>query len=250
MNVNSVTSLSQSSYLTYKTGQSNRAFYSISTSLYRSKDDDTSDLRSTFLATDQYSSSHSTKLLEDALTKRLAEQKQTLATLKDYSEKSNKFYSKFFPTMSDLKTSANTLAGTDFSASDKSSIVKNVKQFASDYNNAVEFLANNASTSTGLLKLSISFSNTKFNSRAYGSIGIKVDTSGRLSVDEAKFTDSLTDDPDKVNQLIGGSHGLAAKTMSQTKIALTNTNNLVPFPTISKKAYNSITQSMLFNIFA
>ncbi|MBP2632183.1 MAG: Flagellar hook-associated protein 2 C-terminus [Firmicutes bacterium] len=250
MNVNSVTSLSQSSYLTYKTGRSNRAFFSISTSLYRSKNDDTSDLRSTFFTADQYSSSRNTNLLEDALTKRLAEQKQTLATLKAYSEKSDKFYSKFFPTMSNLKTSANTLADTDFSASDKSSIMKDVKQFTSDYNSTVDFLANNASTSTGLLKLSISFSSTKFNSRAYGSIGIKVDTSGRLSVDEAKFAASLADAPDQVNQLIGGSHGLAAKTMRQTKIALTNTNNLVPLPTISKKAYNSVTQSMLFNIFA
>ena len=79
---------------------------------------------------------------------------------------------------------------------------------------------------------------------------IKVDTSGRLSVDESKLTTALGGDADRVKELLSGSHGLATRAMNQSNLALNNTANLVPFPKISQNAYNTITQSMLFNIFA
>ncbi|MDF2564689.1 MAG: flagellar capping protein [Massilibacillus sp.] len=247
MNVNSVTSLSQSSYLTYKTGQSNSAFASIA-----NIQTDVTNTKSSnfFLNSSQYSYTSSDDLLKNVLSSRFAEQKKTLATLKEYSQKSEKFYSNFFPEMNDLKTSASTLADTDFSSKNTSSIVKNVKQFASDYSSAVDFLSSNKSVSTGVSNLATSFSSTKYNSRAYDSIGIKVDTSGRLTVDESKLTSALTSDADRVKELLGGSSGLASKTISRVNVAETNSSNLVPFPNISNRAYNGITQGMLLDIFA
>jgi len=247
MNVNSITSMGINSYLTYKTAQSNSTFASIA-----KIQTDTTNTKSSnsFLISSQYSYTTSDDLLKTALSSRLTEQKQTLATLKDYSKTSEKFYSNFFPTMSNLKTSANTLADTDFSTSDKSSIVKSVKQFASDYSDAVNFLTSNKSVSTGVANLAISFSNTKFNSRAYDSIGIKVDTSGRLTIDETKLSSALTSDADRVKALIGGSNGLGSKTVNRVDAAVNNSSNLVPFPNLSNRAYNGITQGILLDIFA
>ena len=131
-----------------------------------------------------------------------------------------------------------------------SSIVTSTKQFADDYNSAVDFLTNNQSMSTSVLQLSISFSSTKFNSCAYGSIGIKVDTSGRLSVDETKLTTALGSDAGRVKELLGDSHGLATRTISQATLAVNSTTNLVHLPKFIQKAHGTISQSMLFNIFA
>lgn len=247
MNVNSVTSMGINSYLTYKTAQSNSTFAAIA-----KIQSDTTNTKSSnfFLNSGQYSYTTSDDLLNNILSNRLAEQKQTLATLKDYSKNSEKFYSNFFPTMSDLKTSADTLADTDFSTNDKSSIVKNVKQFASDYSDAVNFLTNNKSVSTGVVNLATLFSSTKFNSRAYDSIGIKVDTSGRLTVDETKLASALTSDADRVKALLGGSNGLGGKTVNKVDAAVNNSSNLVPFPKLSNRAYNGITQGILLDIFA
>ena len=247
MNVNSVTSMGINSYLTYKTSQTNSAFASIA----NIKTDVTNTNSSnSFLNPSQYSPKSSNDLLKDALSSRLAEQKKTLTTLKDYKQKSEKFYSNFFPEMNDLKTSASTLAATDFSSKDTSSIVKNVKQFASDYSSTVNFLTTNKSVSTGVSNLATSFSSTKYNSRAYDSIGIKVDSSGRLTVDETKLTSALSSDADRVKELLGGSNGLASKTVGRVNVAENTASNLVPFPTISNRAYNGITQGMLLDIFA
>lgn len=246
MNVNSVTSIGINSYLTYKTAQTNSSFAAITNQTNSGK----ASSSSSFFSAGQYGAANNDDLLKNALNNRLTEQKQTLATLKEYQEKSDKFYSNFFPEMKDLKASAKTLADTDFSKADKSTIVNNVKEFASDYSSTVNFLTANKSVSTAASNLAASFSSTKFNSRAYDSIGIKVDTSGRLTVDEKKLTSALTSDADRVKELLGGSNGLANKTAVRVDAAINNASNLVPFPKLSNRAYNGITQGILLDIFA
>lgn len=241
--MSTISAISRNAYLTFKLSQENSSFASI---VNRSSS------ANNLLGTSKFPGmdlSSNTDALQAALSNRLTEQKDTITRLEDYHKTSDAFYSKFFPKMNDLNESANTLKKTNFSENATSNVLSNIKQFASDYNQTVTFLGENSKTSNNISNLSTSFASPKYNSRAFQSIGIDVDTTGKLNIDEGALTSALRTDPTRVKQLLG-SDGLAGQTYNKTNVAINNAANLVPFPKLSNSVTNGLFSGMLVDLFA
>lgn len=151
---------------------------------------------------------------------------------KEFSSETNKVK------LADDKLSA-TLTGTGKANLGKQNIdagnaVYAVKDFAQKYNDVVNFLSKNEDVSFGVKNMSSSFSNTKYLSNALSKVGIDTDSSGRLYVDEARFTSAMQSDPEYVNKIIGSAGGLAGETSQKAKSAIVNSSKLVEAP----KGYN------------
>lgn len=178
-----------------------------------------------------------------------SEKKETIGNLQDFSQKSDKFFSGFFPEMESLKTSATNLQNTDFASEDTEKTVKNVKAFAEDYNSALQFLSDNKNVSDNVKDLASSFAETKYNKLDYAAIGVNVDASGKLSVDEEKLTAALQSDPSKVEGLLG-KNGLASRTYKKALAAENNATNLLPLPSFGKTTSPSgYMQGMAFDFY-
>ncbi|MGL5270557.1 MAG: flagellar filament capping protein FliD [Selenomonadaceae bacterium] len=205
----------------------------------------------------------STAAISKLLSEKIATQKKDIASLEEYSKNSTAFYKDFNALTSELKNSSLALKNTDFTLStptastgtttgttttttgtttadkDKqiAAIVANVKDFASDYNKLGAFFQDNAKLSSTTSNFATSFKAAKYNERAYESIGINVDSSGKLSVDEKKLTAALNSDSKSVGQLIGGS-GLAGTAYNKTNAAVNVSDNLYPALKLSGSASN------------
>ena len=188
--------------------------------------------------------------LLDVISQRLSEQKSDIAALEDYSKKQSSFSENFSKLSGALKKSSVSLQ-TDFAAAAKttttntttptagtdptSKLISSIKDFATNYNNMTQFFKDNSNLSTNVKNLAASFSDTKYNSRAYASIGIAVDSSGKLSVDEDKLRSSLQSDAAKVENLLGKS-GLSAKAAKKTDAAINIKDRLYPSLALKTKS--------------
>ena len=207
------------------------------------------------ISTGLTTSTAQTSLL-DIISQRLSEQKSDIAALEDYSKKQSSFSENFSKLSGALKKSAVSLQ-TDFTAASKTTttstttttttgtdatgkLISSIKDFATNYNNMTQFFKDNSKLSTNIKNLAASFSDTKYNSRAYASIGIAVDSSGKLSVDEDKLRSSLQNDATKVENLLGKS-GLSAKAAKKTDAAINISDRL--YPSISLKTKNNFLDS-------
>jgi len=195
-----------------------------------------------------------TSLIYNLISKKISAQQNDISALEMYSKNQTTFKNDFSDVTTSLKRSAKALENTNFditadsaaSTTDKiSAVVKNVKNFTADYNDTVDFLSDNATLSSAIKGLSISYADTQYNKHAYDSIGISTDTSGRLSVNTDKLSAALTADSDNVRKLLG-TKGLAANTYNKTSAAAANTDNLYPSVALSSVSskYGS-TSSML-----
>ena len=161
----------------------------------------------------------------------------TTSLLNSYATASKTFYTTFDSTMSDLKTSANTLQKTNFAvigttdqdtASNVNTALTNVKDFVSKYNDAISLFSDNSSISNRVSRLASSFSDTTYNAKSLATIGINVDSStGKLSLDDTKLTEAMKSNSDSVSYLLG-SNGLAGKAENKTSLATSQRSQLFP----------------------
>jgi len=265
--MSTVSSISNQSYMMYqimqKTSSSSATDYFSTLSGTTSSNTSSTDLvtRSILSGLSGGISSTSTAALSKLLSEKLASQKSNIASLETYSKNSTAFYKDFNALTSELKNSSLALRNTDFTLSTPTTstgttasttsttstaatkdqqiatIVANVKDFASDYNKLGAFFKDNAKLSSSVNNFATSFTATKYNKRAYESIGINVDSSGKLSVDEKKLTAALNSDSKGVGQLIGG-NGLANTAYNKTNAAINVSDKLYPSLTLSGSASN------------
>lgn len=121
---------------------------------------------------------------------------------------------------------------------DDSKTVDAVKKFAESYNSALAFLTKNSNESPALSSLAYSFSTTRFQSGALSKIGIAVDSTGALSVNESKLTSALQNNRGDVEKALGGASGLATSAYGKAVNAMNNSRNLYPqSPAISYSNY-------------
>ena len=252
-----ISSMANNTYLMYKMAQDNGLSLtgSSSTSSSSSSSSKTSSL---------YSSSSS------------ASDMQTLSSIKNgysglvssYESTKKTFNTEMNSALSDLSSSAKTVANMNFSfsASDittnadgtktysdsLTSAIKNVKQLVSDYNTALDFFSDNKSVSNRASALATEFADTTYRADQYSAIGITVDSkTGALSVDEDKLATALTTESDRAANSLG-SNGLAGK--AESHVALANFQKDKIFPTATQmfgdetKAVSLYTGSTLLNI--
>lgn len=116
-------------------------------------------------------------------------------------------------------------------ATDAQRVLENVQQFATDFNSAVNFLSKNSALSSGVKNLSSSISDvTKFRGNALSSIGISVDSAGKLAVDSKTFKEAFISDATKVKSLLGNFGGIAEQANSTASAAMSTSQNLLKPP--------------------
>ncbi|MBR6343999.1 MAG: flagellar filament capping protein FliD [Selenomonadaceae bacterium] len=166
--------------------------------------------------------------------------------LSSYDKTSKTFYSEFDSAMSNLKDSAAAIKRMDFNVGGASAVtttenedgttttkksealvsaLKAVEQLASDYNDAIDFFSDNGEVSKRMGRLESLFADTTYRSGQYDSIGLKVDGSGKFSIDEDKLTKAITEDPDKVSRVLSG---LADKAEGHVDVATSQRDRLFP----------------------
>lgn len=255
MNVNSVTSLGAMSYLKYATSKSNSTFKSVDASASTSNSylfgSISSNSASGYLFGSLPSTSNSAlwnTIYSDSDSNKTA----ILSMMKKYTTTSNKFYSSFATTSTSLQSSSLNLAETlNSSSSSTSDIVDSIASFVSDYNDATDLFSKNSDVSTALSGLAKSFSTGTKNSRnVLSSIGITVDTSGKMTVDQNTLTDAVKNDYDTVKSVLSGSTGLANQAYSKITLAMNSASNLVPFPDVSSLTSSSTSLGLLADLYA
>ena len=255
MNVNSVTSQSSMSYLKYITSKSNSDFKTADTSASSANsylfDSSSSSSTNSYLL-DSLPATSDSSLWQSIFSDSSSNKTAILTTMKNYTATSKDFYSSFSATATSLKSSSSNLAETlNSSNTSTSDIVDSITAFANDYNDATELFSKNSDVSTALSALSNSFSKgTKNASNLLSSIGITVDTSGKMTVDQTVLTDAVNNNYDTVKSALGGSTGLASQAYSKISLAMSNTSNLVPFPDLTSLTSSSSSLGLLADIYA
>lgn len=110
-------------------------------------------------------------------------------------------------------------------------VVKNsVKDFAKAYNSVLDTLQKHSGKSPAIANLKRSFENSKFVAPSLSSVGVEVDYSGKLTVNDSKFEASFKNDPAKVKRILGSGNGFAAETMQKASSAIVNSSRLIQPP--------------------
>lgn len=150
---------------------------------------------------------------------------------KEFSDASKKFDSEFGEKMDALAKSSDALKKVNFGAIGQNDItttegedgasvttkssaltdaVGAVKDFVKDYNSAIGFFRDNSNDSAEMRSMAENFADTRYYTKSLEKVGISVDSSGKMTVDEDKLTTALTEDSSGVKQILGQG-GLASR---------------------------------------
>ena len=113
---------------------------------------------------------------------------------------------------------------------DSKTMIASVKDFAEDYNKALSFFEKHSDKSDAVKNLASSFNLTTFSTNELAEIGIDVDSSGALSVDESALASALKNNPDKVKKALSEPYGLADSTHGKVTKIQNNPRDLFPMP--------------------
>ena len=111
---------------------------------------------------------------------------------------------------------------------DSSKIVDAVKNFANDYNEVVSFLKDNSSKSYKIENLAYSFNTNKFLNNSLSGIGMEIDSTGKINVNEKELKSSIENDINNVKKVLGNSSGIANSAYDKATEAMKNGKNLYP----------------------
>ena len=170
--------------------------------------------------------------------------------LSTYNSAAKTFKTDFGSAMSALKTSASAMKSLSFkpgegeqyaimtkTAEDGSTVTEYsdslkktlgaIKDFVGDYNEAIGFFNENADVSARVKNLASAFSDTTYRSGTLSKIGISVNSSGKMTINESKLAQALVDDPGQVETILGKG-GLASKAESNVSLANAQADRLFP----------------------
>lgn len=99
-------------------------------------------------------------------------------------------------------------------------IVAAVKDFANKYNDTVSYMSANASRGSGVANQLEAFKRMIPTEQGLKTLGMKMDTNGKLQVDEDKLKDALGEIYDHVKETIGGQYGIADRVGSRATYVL------------------------------
>ncbi|MBR1728912.1 MAG: flagellar filament capping protein FliD [Selenomonadaceae bacterium] len=171
--------------------------------------------------------------------------------VKSYDDTKNTFYDEFDETISALKKSAENIKGYNFNVGEDAlktsenvnedgekvttttksaaltDALKAVEEFASNYNDTIDFFKNNSDVSKRVSRMAQTFADTTYRRANYQSIGLQIDSDGKMKIDEDKLAKAITEDPDKVSSILG-KDGLAGKAEDHISLASSQRDRLFP----------------------
>ena len=237
-----ISAMSNNTYLMYKSAEKLSGNTNFSNMLFGSTDktSQTDDSISKMWSNYTNAASQSAANLDNLTSLK----QNTTELVNSYNDAKKTFQTDFKATMSDLKGSAQTVMGMnyDFSTSDITTdnagktaysdslknAISNVKSLISDYNDAIGLTSDYSDVSKRLKSLANVFSDTTYRADTYAKIGIGVDSkTGALSLDEDKLAKALTENGDRVKNILG-SNGLAGKANNHVDLANSQQSNLFP----------------------
>ena len=118
-----------------------------------------------------------------------------------------------------------------------------VGEFVSNYNSSLKFFNDNASVSKRVENLATVFSDATYRAASYDSIGLTVNSSGLIEINEAVLANAIVENPDRVSGLLGEG-GLATKVDSHISYANSQADRL--FPTAEKMLGNQLSAAELY----
>ncbi len=158
----------------------------------------------------------------------LLSMKQVLTDLESTSAKlqmgnKNNVFSKYESAMAKLSA-----AGTDEEKKSaqvavdkvKDEIASAVKDLADKYNNAVSFMSSNAGNNAAMARHLSALERSIPTEGALKTLGMSVDTTGKLQVDTDAFKEKLDGGYDFVKNTLGGQYGIAQRTGSKASSML------------------------------
>ena len=184
-----------------------------------------------------------------------------------YDKAKNTFYDEFDQTMSDLKQSSNNIKNYDFNVGENAltttesvdedgnkittttksdkliDALKAVEEFASNYNDAINFFNDNSDISKRIGRMGTMFGDTTYRNANYRQIGLQVSSDGTLKIDEDKLTKAITENPDKVASVLG-KDGLAGKADNHISVANNQRDRL--FPTAQTLIGNDLSSAAIY----
>ena len=184
-----------------------------------------------------------------------------------YDKAKNAFNSEFDQTMSNLKKSAENIKGYDFNVGENAltttesvdadgnkvttttksdklvAALKAVEDFASNYNDAIDFFKDNSDVSKRIGRMGTMFGDTTYRQASYQTIGLQVQNDGTLKIDEDKLTKAITENPGKVSSVLG-KDGLAGKAEDHISVANNQRDRL--FPSAQTLIGNDLTTAAIY----
>lgn len=127
------------------------------------------------------------------------------------------------------KTAEDGTTTTEYSAPLKKTLGA-IKDFIGDYNEAIGFFNENADVSARVKNLASAFGDTTYRSGTLSKIGISVNNSGKMTINEGKLAQSLVDNPGQVEAVLGKG-GLTSK--AESNVSLANSQSEQLFPSVS-----------------
>ena len=184
-----------------------------------------------------------------------------------YDKAKTTFNSELDQTMSDLKKSAENIKNYDFNVGEDAvkttesvdadgnkvttttksdelvAALKAVEEFASNYNDAIDFFKDNSDISKRIGRMADMFADTTYRRANYQQIGLQVSSDGTFKIDEDKLTKAITENPEKVSSILG-KDGLAGK--SEDHISVANNQRDRLFPSAQTLIGNDLTTAAIY----
>lgn len=185
--------------------------------------------------------------------------------VKSYDTAAKAFRSEFTSTMDDLSKASNTIKGMNFDVGGISAVtevtnkdgtvttsksaalkevLKGIEDFASKYNDAIDFFKDNADVSRQMKNMTNVFSDTTYRAGLLSTIGVAVGSDGKMKLDEDVLTKALTENPSKVERILGKG-GLASKADNHISFARAQQNRL--FPSVSSAFGSAVKSSSVYS---
>ena len=192
------------------------------------------------------------------------------AVMDSYDNAKQAFYTEFDDNMDALRNSANAvrnlnLNNTDFGenpitttenvesngtktttttySKPLQNALDSIKNLVNNYNDTINFLHDNSEVSARVERMAQNFGDTTYRAANYESIGITVGKDGTLNIDEEKLAKSITENPSRVEGVLGRD-GLAGKATQHVDTANSQRDRL--FPTAKSMLGNQLEFAALY----
>ena len=253
-----ISSMLKGTYLMYKYNQKNgNSIFNSSSSSYKSG------INSLW---NNYNANSASRSASSTLSGLIGIRSNVNELVSNYNTTRKTFDTEFTETVDKLKKSSDTVKRLNFKVSsdaltitettnedgttsttsnmsdDLAEAVKGVKDFAESYNDAIKFFSDNSSVSRQVKYMAASFSDTTYNAGSASNIGIKIDSSGKMTVDEETLAKSITDNFTRVKAVMS-----TLTNKSDRHVSFAKSQKSRMFPTIQSMLGGSLKSASVYS---
>ena len=173
-----------------------------------------------------YNPTKSTSAASSTLSGLLGIRSNISEMVNTYNSTKKTFDTELTDTLSDLKKSTTAVKNLDFNVGkdaltitenvnedgtisttstmneNLTEVVNGIKEFVGNYNDAIKFFDDNSNVSKYVKNMAKIFGDTTYNSGSASNIGLKVDSTGKMTIDEDILAKTITENPTRVKSVM------------------------------------------------